>query len=228
MPADRERHVAAGALDLGRELDAGRGGADHQHRAVGKLPGIAVGGGHDLDDVRREGRGERRDGREVAVPGGDHDARGAPRAGGRLHAEPGVGRAPRPPPRPPSERAPRRSASSPPGTGSPRSSSCNRPDPGRGTTSAAGGSASAGSGDGASPTARCASARRRAPARGPRGRCRDRRKPAHREPGLAGSDDDHVGAIHGEPSLPVRPAGRIPRGPAGRPRSDVTPRSRRP
>ena len=54
MPAHGERHVASGALDLGGELDAGRGRAHHQHRAVREAARDCDSGRHDLDDVGRE------------------------------------------------------------------------------------------------------------------------------------------------------------------------------
>ena len=60
--ADRQVDALAGAQQLVGDLGARRSGADHQHRTIGQLAGIAVGVGMDLHDpgLRRHDGGDDR------------------------------------------------------------------------------------------------------------------------------------------------------------------------
>ena len=60
-------------MDFVGELDAGRRRADDEHAARIELIGVAILHRRQRRDRRRHGRGERRNGRDVAGPGGEHE-----------------------------------------------------------------------------------------------------------------------------------------------------------
>ena len=67
------------ALDLVGELDAGRGGADHEHATVGELIGIPVLEWVDLVDTGGHRSSKIRDAGEVARATGQYHAPATPR-----------------------------------------------------------------------------------------------------------------------------------------------------
>ena len=75
--ADREDHLAAGPLQLGGELHAGRRRADHEHAALGERVGPAVVERRDLDDLRRHALAEPGHVRAVAGAARQHHRAGA-------------------------------------------------------------------------------------------------------------------------------------------------------
>ncbi len=86
--ADGERDVAAAAVDLLGQLDAGGRRPDDQHAAVVQIVGVAIRlRGHGRDAVGEPG-GDRRDDRHAAGAGGDDHGRAPPDAavGGDLVA----------------------------------------------------------------------------------------------------------------------------------------------
>jgi hypothetical protein len=76
--SDRECHGPAAALDLLRELQAGRGAADDQHPALGELLRIAVGLRRELFDAGGHGLGQARHDRLVEGTGREHDGAAQP------------------------------------------------------------------------------------------------------------------------------------------------------
>ena len=54
--ADGDRHVAAGAVQLVGDLNAGRRGADDEHAAGPQVLGPPISSGHDLGDAGRHAR----------------------------------------------------------------------------------------------------------------------------------------------------------------------------
>ncbi len=72
VASDGQRDGPPRRLDLVGDLDAGRGGADDEHAALGQARRTAVLAGHDLQDVARDLARERRHERHIAVAGGHH------------------------------------------------------------------------------------------------------------------------------------------------------------
>ncbi len=85
VTADSEGDVPSGGPQLGRQLCAGRGGADDQHAAGGEVIRTAVPVGGELVDVQPLGHAG--DEGSIAPAGGDDDVGAPPRAGGRVHVE---------------------------------------------------------------------------------------------------------------------------------------------
>jgi hypothetical protein len=85
VPAHGDRHLAARPGELERELLARRAGADDEDAAGRQRPGAPVAGGMQREHPR--GHRGRRGGQErrVAVPRGDDDVAGHPRAAVRVH-----------------------------------------------------------------------------------------------------------------------------------------------
>ena len=83
---DREGDLA-GARQLLGDLQARVPGPDHDDRPGGQLVRVAVVGGVDADDVRREVPGDRRDVRHLERAGGDDDLAGAQLTAGRVRDE---------------------------------------------------------------------------------------------------------------------------------------------
>ena len=168
--AGREGDVASGAGELVGQLDAGGGGAHHQHAALRKLVGVAVGAGRELGDRGGKPVGGAGHVRAVAPARGDDDLGRVPDALVGRDGEPrrrhGAGRA-RSCPRAPARRRSRRRTRS---SARPDRRSCSRRGRRPGTATQAGGPPSWGSAVAGSPSARCASARRGVPARARRGR----------------------------------------------------------
>ena len=79
---DGQRHRPAGAVDLGGELRPGGGGADHQHAALGQAVRVAVRHWSEASDGWRHGGARRRHDRHVVGATREHQGAAAPVAAG--------------------------------------------------------------------------------------------------------------------------------------------------
>ena len=83
MSADGQRHIASAAAQLVGDLDAGSGGADDEHAALGKRSGRTVLRGMQVEHTRVDCAGNARDEGQIALTGGDDDRAGTPAAAAR-------------------------------------------------------------------------------------------------------------------------------------------------
>jgi hypothetical protein len=82
VPTNRDGHVTAGLTQLLSELHPGRRGPHHEDTTVGKRCGVAVLVGGELSDALVEILSPRRDARQVAPAGGEDDVAAPPRSDG--------------------------------------------------------------------------------------------------------------------------------------------------